>query len=298
MTVHKAVPEAQKRAADDYERFSYAYGIEGAWKRRLVRLVENLSGQRRLRKLYYANKQNPIEGESFWDAAVRLLRLELVYDHHKLSTLPADRPLVVVANHPFGVLDGLIICKLLHSVRNDFRLLVNAVLVRAPEIQQYFLPVDFDQTREALKINLDTRKRALQHLRDNGCVIIFPAGGISTSPKVIDRAVDDEWKPFTAKMILESNAVVLPVFFEGQNSRLFQLASHLSQSMRLALIFREVKRRIGKRVYIQIGDLIDPQLDPDLSDRKVLMDHLRTKTYDLERRVSLKRRMVTKLRKQ
>lgn len=287
----------RRHLEEDAERFSYAFGIEGRWKRKIVQLIERLSGQPKLKRLYEHNRQAPEPGESFWQAAVRLLEIGIDYDATKLMNIPADRPLVVVSNHPFGVLDGLVICRLVEHVREDFRLLVNAVLVRAPEIEQYFLPVDFAENREALKTNLDTRKKAMSHLCENGCVIIFPAGGISTAPKVLGRAVDDDWKPFTAKMILESKALVLPVFFEGQNSRLFQLVSHFSASMRLALIFREISRRMGKVVQVQIGELIDPSANPQLHNRQALMDYLRQETYSLERRLSLRRRFAKRLKR-
>ena len=118
------------------------------------------------------------------------------------------------------------------SVREDFRVLTNAVLYRAEEIREFLLPVDFAETEEALKTNIKSRAAAKAHLLNGGCLIIFPAGGVSTTPKPWDRrAVDAEWKTFTARLIGQAKAPVAPMFFAGQNSRMFQLASHLSHDV-------------------------------------------------------------------
>lgn len=94
-------------------------------------------------------------------------------------------------------------------------------------------------------------------------------------------AVDDEWKPFTAKLITQGRASVTPVFFDGQNSRLFQIASHLSLELRLALVFREVKRRMGETLRVEIGETLPPETLDAAGKRKGLMTFLREQTYGL-----------------
>jgi putative hemolysin len=187
-----------------------------------------------------------------------------------------------VANHPFGVLDGLVICWLTSLRRMDFKVLTNSALDGVPEARPYILPVDFSGTKEALAANVAMRKEALDHVKAGGCVIVFPGGGVATTPRPFDRtAVDDEWKPFTAKLITHSGAHVTPVYFEGQNSRLFQLASHFSLELRLALVFREVKRRMGTALPVVIGETLTPDALKDAGKRKGLMEFLRAQTYGL-----------------
>jgi putative hemolysin len=109
-----------------------------------------------------------------------------------------------------------------------------------------------------------------------------PRAGVSTTPRPFDRtAVDDEWKPFTAKLITHGNASVTPVFFDGQNSRLFQMASHLSLELRLALVFREVRRRVGKSLRVEIGQTLSPDDLAAAGKRRGLMEFLRERTYEL-----------------
>lgn len=269
-------------AADsDYPSLSYADYFEHPIKKRLVRAVEKISGQPKIQKLYYEYRNN-LQHEPFFAAAVKLLELRVEIDVARHAAIPKTGPLVVVANHPFGVLDGIVICHLLHLIRTDFKVLTNAVLDGAPEASDWILPIDFSGTKAAQAMNIATRKESLERLKRGECVVVFPAGGVSTAPTVFSRAaVDDTWKPFTAKLISQSGASVVPVYFEGQNSRLFQLASHLSIELRLALIFREVNRQRGKRMPVHIGDALTPEDLASAGKRAELMSFLREATYGM-----------------
>ncbi len=267
-------------ATDD--TFSYAAAEDKRLKRFLIRLIERMTGQPRLKRLYDDHRANPRPGESFWDSAIRRLELKVVANEDALARLPRTGALVVVANHPFGVLDGVIICQLIARVRGDFRVLTNAVLNRAEEIKPFLLPVDFAETKEALETNLKSRAAAKHHLMGGGCLVIFPAGGVSTTPKPWDRrAVDSEWKNLTARLITQAKAAVVPVYFAGQNSRLFQLASHVSMTLRLSLLFKEVHDRIGSEVHVRVGEVIPYVKLATINDREKFMEHLRRATYAL-----------------
>ena len=261
---------------------SYAAYFEDPVKRRLVRAVERLSGQPRLKKLYEHYRAHLANDVPFFEAAIRLLDLDVRFSASRLAEIPREGPLVVVANHPFGVLDGLVICWLVSLRRTDFRVLTNSALDGVPEARDWLLRVDFAGTKEAMAANVAMRKAALDHLKAGGCVIVFPSGGVATTPRPFDRtAVDDEWKPFTAKLITHGRASVTPVYFDGQNSRLFQMASHLSLELRLALIFREVRRRMGKSLRVEIGETLPPEVLAAAGKRHGLMDFLRERTYEL-----------------
>ncbi|HEY4264600.1 MAG TPA: lysophospholipid acyltransferase family protein [Micropepsaceae bacterium] len=263
------------------DSFSYATEDDPRLKRLLIRAIERMTGQPHLKRLYDEHRTNPVPGESFWAAAIRNLELNVVCNDDALAQLPATGPLVIVANHPFGVLDGLIISYLTSRVRNDFLVLTNSVLYQADEIREHLLPIDFAETKEALGTNLKSRAAAKAHVVKGGCLVIFPAGGASTVPKPWSkRAVDPEWKNFSARLIVSAKAPVIPVYFAGQNSRLFQVASHISMTLRLSLFFKEVYDKIGSEIHVRIGGLI-PYKELEHLDRKDLMEHLRKATYAL-----------------
>ncbi|MBV8978880.1 MAG: lysophospholipid acyltransferase family protein [Alphaproteobacteria bacterium] len=268
-------------SSDALDTFSYASAEDPRLKRFIIRVIERLTGQPYLRWLYEDFRANT-SGGSFWDSAIERLELKIVCDEDKLAQWPKSGPLVVVSNHPFGVLDGVVICQLVNRVRQDFRVLTNSVLYRAEEIRPFLLPIDFSESEEALRTNLKSRAEAKAHLMGGGCLVVFPAGAVSTTPTVWHRrAMDTDWKLFTARLITVAKAPVAPVFFAGQNSRLFQLASHVSMTLRLSLLFKEVHDKIGSEIRIRIGDVIPYDRLATISDRNQLMEHLRDATYAL-----------------
>ena len=142
---------------------------------------------------------------------------------------------------------------------------------------------NFADTEAALETNLRTRAEAKLHLSRGGCLVVFPAGGVSTTPSLWDRrAVDTEWKTFTGRLIAQTRSPVAPVFFAGQNSRLFQIASHISMTLRLSLLFKEIHDRIGTEIRVRVGEVIGFEALPPAADRQVFMQTLRERTYALE----------------
>lgn len=267
----------------DAHSFSYASPDQNPFQQFFIRLVEKLTGQIRIWRLYHEyTQENPATRDDFWNASLRKLDLGITYNTDGLDSIPQTGPVVVVANHPYGVLDGLIITHLIKKVRSDFRVLTNSVLCQAPEAQNELLPIDFSQTEEALKINLQTRKQARQILKDGGCIVVFPAGGVSTIPTWKDKvAQDTAWQPFIARLIQEAQADVVPLFFEGQNSRLFQLVSLCSPTLRLSLFFKEVADKIGTHIGVVIGKPLSFETLRPIRDREALCHHLREQTYAL-----------------
>ena len=263
------------------ENFSYAAADDPLPRRLFIRLVERMTGQPRLRRLYESYRSEAANTD-FWTEAVRRLKLELVYETAPLASWPRQGPLVVVCNHPFGVVDGVAICALVAPLRPDFRILTNALLTRADEIKHHLLPVDFSGTAAATRTNLKSRAAAKNHLEGGGCLIVFPAGGVSTTPSLWHgRAVDAAWGNFTAKLIVQARATVAAVYFEGQNSRLFQIASHIHLTLRLSLLFKEAHDRIGSTVRMYPGPAVCFAALAPLGGGRALMDHLRAMTYAL-----------------
>ncbi len=271
-------------AIDDAEiDLTYASRCDRLASWAFIHAVERLTGQVRLKRLYEIYRSELRGSVDFWEAAMRLLNLSVSYDADKLNALPATGPLIIVANHPFGLIDGLLVGHLAKRVRGDFKVLTNARLYPPDaEVQQFILPIDFDPTDTARATNLATRATARAHLKAGGCLIVFPAGGVATTPTPFARAaVDLDWKPFTARLIHEAKASVAPIYFHGQNSRLFQIASHISMTTRMAFLLHEVANKIGCSFKASVGSVIPyADLQP-MRDTRALSLFLRACTHAL-----------------
>jgi putative hemolysin len=217
----------------------------------------------------------------FWHDAIAELRLDLRLNRRPADAIPQSGPLLVVANHPFGVVDGIILCWLVAQVRPDYQIMTHRVLHQAPEVRPRILPVDFSGTDAATRNNLRSRRLARDLLDDGGALLVFPGGGVAAAPKTFGRAVDRPWGTLAAKLALATGAAVLPVFFHGQNSRWFQAASNIHQTLRYALLFHEVRNKIGRRIDVTIGDVIAPARLRALGDRNAVTAFLRQATHDL-----------------
>jgi putative hemolysin len=166
--------------------------------------------------------------------------------------------------------------------RGEFRILAHRVFRRAEALERVILPISFEETREAQALNLETRRAALGFLSEGGAIGIFPGGTVSTALRPFGRPMDPSWRRFTARLIAKSGATVVPVFFEGHNSRLFQIASHLHQTLRLALLVNEFKTRVGAPVRVAVGaPLPCAEIAARTGDARALMDYLRIETYKL-----------------
>ena len=273
----------------DSKYFSYADPEDPILKKILIRSIEFLTGQPKLFKLYRRYQENPNLWKSFWDGCVDLLKLKISISNSDLEKIHSTGPASVVANHPFGVLDGLVLSWLVSQKRNDFKLLVHSLLLRAPETKGNLLPIDFTGDKKALLTNLETRKKARKHISEGGCIIIFPSGTVSTTLKFYQKkakAFDCEWKKFTSRLIKQTDPKIIPINFPGTNSLAFQIFSHISLVLRSSLLFFEIKRRINTEVEVFVGDSFKySEIGKDLSNDE-LADMLRTKTYLLDKEYS------------
>lgn len=261
---------------------SYAHSAATRPGRALIRLMENTTGRLQLIRRAAGYEQEIAAGRSFWSVMADRYGLTLDVVGGSLANIPADRPVILIANHPYGILDGLMLGHILAETRGDFRILAHQVFRKAEDLNEVILPVDFSETKDALRTNLATRKAALDYLGQGGAIGIFPGGTVSTAARPFDHPMDPGWRGFTARMIAKSDAVVVPVFFDGHTSRLFQIASHLHVTLRMGLLIKEFHKRTDTPVRVVIGEPLErATLAPMTSDAKALMDFLRKATYDL-----------------
>jgi putative hemolysin len=196
-------------------------------------------------------------------------------------TVPPEMPLVIVANHPFGIGDGIAILALAEQLSRPCRILAHSDLLKVPEIRHLALPIDFSESREAIKTNVDSRNAARRLLREGVTIVVFPAGGVATAEHPAGKAEELPWGTFTARLIQQAQAAVLPVYFEGQNSPLFHLVSRYSVSARLALMVSELRSFIGATVAVHVGAVVPFTELASRADRQGLTLELYARVHQL-----------------
>jgi putative hemolysin len=258
-----------------FKELSYANERDPKLKRWFIRSIEGLSGRDRFTRLYEIWR-NDIVGKTdrVFGKMLDLIHVDLKVEGTWPPENIPDGPIVIVANHPFGIGDGIAVLALAEQLGRPFRVLINNELLKVPEMAPYSLPVSFEETKEALALNMQTRHEALRLLKEGVTVVIFPAGGVATAKKGFGRAEDLPWKMFPAKLIQAAKANVVPVFFEGQNGRLFHLASKISLTLRVSLLIREFRRLSGSTIRARVGVMIPWEELSTHADRKDLLARL------------------------
>ena len=264
--------------------FSFAHGEMGFISNKIIHYLEKWTGQPRVEKLYFDYVNDNLSPEYFWSDALDRLRIELDVRRDIANgiaaSIPATGRVVAIANHPYGVIDGLALCSLMAEVRQDYKIITHRVLRQAPAVMDKILPIDFDETEVALKTNLESRRQALKHLESGGAVIIFPAGAISLSRNIVGAASDAPWKSFVAKLAMQPDTKTVPFYFEGRNSMLFQIARKISLTLGYSLMFREICRRMGTRLVVSMRPNINSSELAKMANRNEVTEFLRRRTYN------------------
>ncbi|MDR2982160.1 MAG: lysophospholipid acyltransferase family protein [Puniceicoccales bacterium] len=242
--------------------------------------LNRLLGITALNTCYEALLQAP-ESEDFFSAAMRILGLSYTISDEDLARIPQDGPLFVVANHPFGGADGIILGSILSQLRPDFRFLANSLLCRVDGIKPWIYPVNPFGGPHAQQANLRAMHDSLQHLKEGGCLATFPAGEVSSFKFREKQVSDPQWSPHIARMVRQSKATVLPVFFHGRNSLLFQLAGLIHPRARTALLMRELVNKRNTAINLRIGNPIPFHRLETLATDEAMINFLRLSTYSL-----------------
>ena len=256
--VNQSVENAQQADVPyDRRKLSYANTFTNPFQRNTIKTLELLTGKLRLlRKVRQFEKMGIPFGQPFWSQALDLLGIELLTSESEISRIPKKGPLVIVANHPHGLVDGMVLAELIGNVRTDYKILTRSLLTGVKQIDQFMIPVPFDHEENALQKSLEMRRFAMKHLENDGVLVLFPSGKVASSDTIFGSVVEGEWSPFTAKLIQKSNADVLPIFFPGSNSRIYQIANQISATLRQGLLIYEVVHAMNKPQKPVVGNLI------------------------------------------
>ena len=281
----QAAPLAAAEIPYDKRKLSYANTFTNPWKANSIRALEWMTGKLTLLRLVRKfERMGPAEGQAFWAQALGLMGIELLTPAEQIARIPPTGPVVVVANHPHGLVDGMVLAELIGRVREDYKILTRSLLTGVEEIAQFMIPVPFPHEADAREQSLEMRSRAMSHLRAGGVIALFPSGVVASSDSYFGPAVERGWNPFTANLIQRSGATVVPVFFPGQNSRAYQIANRLSATLRQGLLIHEVVHACKKPQAPVVGEPIPPGRIKDFAGSgRDFVAHLRKVTLDLGR---------------
>jgi putative hemolysin len=225
----------------------------------------------------------------FSTRALAVLGINVVVPQDALTDIPRTGPVIVVANHPTGALDGLALLTVLRRVRTDVRLLANRWLHCVPELRECLVPVDvFGRPEYVARRNGTALRSAIHWLAEGGCVAVFPSGEVAHQEQPDGRVLDSPWRDTAAELAVRTGSTVVPVFIAGRNSRLFRAAGRVHPLLRTALLPHELWAKRGSTVSVNVGRSVTPgelssRIDP--ASRTALLrsrvDHLATTCGDV-----------------
>ncbi|WP_439120119.1 lysophospholipid acyltransferase family protein [Marivita sp.] len=255
-----AHPVGQVEVPYDKRKLSYANTFTNPWKANTIRAMEWMTGKIPLLRLVRRfERMGPAEGQAFWGQALNLMKIRLDTPAEQIARIPKDGPVIIVANHPHGLIDGMILAELVGRVRTDYKILTRSLLTGVTEIEEFMIPVPFPHEEDAREQSLEMRSRAMAHLKQGGVIALFPSGVVASSDSFFGPAIERTWNPFTANLIQRSGATVVPIFFPGQNSRAYQIATQISATLRQGLLLHEVIHACGKPQAPIVGEPISPE---------------------------------------
>ncbi len=221
---------------------------------------------------------------NFFQRAMRSMEISYEISDQDLERIPREGPLLVVSNHPYGGMDGVVLGALLTSVREDSKLLANYLLEVMKEIRPWLIPVDPFERADSARFNFRAIKETIRYLCDGGCVGTFPSGTVSHFRWKERQITDPAWSPNTARLIRKSRATVVPCYFEGGNGMLFHLSGMVHERLRTLMLPREMLKLMGSTLRVRIGHPIPYRKLAEFSSNEELVQYLRLNTYILAKR--------------
>ena len=239
----------------------------------MQQILEKISKIDEIKSLYKINYKELKQSNNFWKKTLDILKINYIAEN--VDNIPKAGSSIIVANHPFGLLDGLIICSIICDVRKDYKILINDEVSQIDQIREYLLPIKFSKLTEDIKKNIISKKKAIEHVNSNGILITFPSGEVATSSLIFNEANERRWKPLIGSIINKTNAAIIPVRFFGKNSLFFQTIGFVNNNLRRILFIRELLNKKNQTFKLSIGKKISSLHEERLNNRQIV-DKLRS----------------------
>ncbi len=251
------------------------------WRKALSFLmgpIGTLTGLKRLQKKYQHIERHK-EPEKFMRASLAELGITPVIDPHDKYKIPKSGACVVISNHPFGIIEGIILAEMALSIRPDVKIMANYILEQIPQMRSIMISVDPFEGKNSVKKNIRPLREALRWVENGGLLIIFPAGEVSHYRISRREIADPPWHNAVAVIIRHAKPTIIPIYFPGCNSVVFQIAGLIHPRLRTLLLPRELLRKQGRQIPFKIGNPISYKWVSHYNDDNRLLDYLRWRTY-------------------
>ncbi|MDA9557343.1 lysophospholipid acyltransferase family protein [Vibrio sp.] len=241
--------------------------------------VEWVTGLSQLDK-HYQKRPLDLNSTEFMGYTLQALGIRYAFNEENVQNIPKEGPVVIVANHPLGGVEGVILAEMLGKLRDDVKVLANEMLKRIPEIDDLFIGIDVFEGKQAQRTNVQAIRDAHKHLENGGLLVIFPAGEVSTYDDEQGHVLrDNEWRLSVAKFIKRHQTPVVPVFIGGKNSTWFYRAGRVHPLLRTAMLGRELLNKKNQTIELSIGHTLPYSELKNFDNERDMVNYLRLNTY-------------------
>lgn len=240
-------------------------------------VLDRLLGINKLQKLYLVNELSGLDKQKFSEKLLSMLGVQVFGGDGVIEKIPKTGRCIVVCNHPYGMIEGVIIARLLTTYRSDTKIMANVGLQIFKEIKDYFIFAN--PLKPKSPINTSAIKQCFSHVNNEGLLVVFPAGRVSFYQKDKQRITDGEWNRLAVKIAVKTNTPVLPVFISGTNSKLFHNMGRIYYRFRLLMLVREMLKLQQHSIKMTTNNLIQPKQLKAFDGIEKMNDFLRMQCY-------------------
>jgi putative hemolysin len=263
---------------------------EGEW---LVTSFKYFFGIDKLNQLY--NENLTLSGLEFIDSVINKLGIRYSVPEEFEQRIPLKGPFIIIANHPLGGLDGLLLLRLILKIRPDFKLQGNFLVQHIEAIKDFIIPVNPFENFKSAHSSYKGIKSAYQHMKEGGSLGIFPAGEVSSYQLKEFKITDRQWQKSSIRFIKTAGVPVIPVYFHGFNSTLFYLLGQIHPLLRTAKLPSEILNKSKQNIEIEIRKPIQAKTLNTFTTITGLSHYLRAKTYSLSKYLKTEKFFQTEL---
>ncbi len=249
----------------------------GLWYKIFFYLIDRLVGLNRLNQFYLKSKLAGLEKQAFSIILLNRLGVSISGEKTILEQIPDSGGCILVCNHPYGMVEGVILAKLVNSKRKDTKIMANVGLKIFKEIEDFFIFAD--PLNPKSPINISAIKKSFRHVKNGGVLVIFPAGRVSFYQKETKIIADAEWDRIAIQIAQKVDVPILPIFIAGCNSSLFHWLGRIYYRFRLLMLVREMLKLKGKNISLETNGMIDSKTLDVFETTQQKNDFVRAQCY-------------------